>query len=128
MLEKRWAMPDPKCPATTTGLALALALLALMLVVSSQVSGLAPVSTHSDYLRKDFARSAGPPTIRLGPALATESIRKIKALPSANEEEEGAEALVEPRVSFRVFSSFSQALERHRIVPRPLLSPYPLRC
>ena len=121
-------MPDRKHLVSTLRLTSSLALLALVLVVSVRLSGLVTPSPRPDSLRDDFTLAAGQPTTCLGAAMATDAVPKIKALPSENEEEEGANALVGPRASFPSFCSFRKIHGRQLIVPRSIPSLYPLRC
>jgi len=121
-------MPDRKRLVFTLGLTSSLALLALVLIVSVRSSELAAVSSRPDSLRNDFTLPAGQPTTCLGAAMATDAMRKIKALPPKDEEEEGADALVEPRGSFLSFCSVRKSPERQSIIPPSILSLYPLRC
>jgi hypothetical protein len=128
MLEKRWAMPDRKRLLSTLRLAFALALLALVVVASIQLSGLETVSSRPDGRRSDFTLPPGRSTACLDAATATDVDRKMKAFSSENEEEEGADALIEPRVSFLNLCSFRKVPDYQLIAPRSILSLYPLRC
>jgi hypothetical protein len=129
MLEKRWAMPDRKLLVATLGLATSLALLALVLVASIRLPGFVATSSHPDYLRDNLILTPGQPATCLVAAEATGPVRESKALLSKNEqEEEEADAFVEPRASFLILCSAREAPERRLIVPRSILSLYHLRC
>lgn len=121
-------MTDRKHLVSTLAITSSLALLALVLVASVRLSGWVTVSSRPDSLGSDFALPAGQPTTCLDAAIDNDAYRKLKAFPSENEEEEGADALVESRVSFLSFSSFGKLPEHQLIVPRSVLSFYPLRC
>jgi hypothetical protein len=60
--------------------------------------------------------------------MATEPVLQGNALPSEDEEQDGADALDEPRVAFLIPSSFRKVPDRQSIAPRSILSLYPLRC
>jgi hypothetical protein len=60
--------------------------------------------------------------------MAIDAVLKMKARHSENEEEDGADALDEPRVTFPSLSSLRKVPDRHLIAPRSILSLYPLRC
>ena len=128
MLEKQWAMPDRKRLVSTLRLTSSLALLALVLVASIRLSGSATDTYRPDCLRSNFTLLPGQPTTRLSAAIARDADRKMRALPSGNEEEEGADALDESRVSFLSLCSFRKIPDRQLIAPRSILSLYPLRC
>lgn len=121
-------MPDRKLLVSTLGLTSSLALLALMLVVPIRSLGFVTVSSRPDCLRSSFTLLPGQSTTHLGVASTTDAVRKMKALPSENEEEDGADALDEPRVSFLSLCSFRKVPHRQLIAPRSILSLYPLRC
>ena len=60
--------------------------------------------------------------------MATDAILEVNALRSENEEQDGADGLDEPRVSFLIPCSYRKAPDRQLIAPRSTLSLYPLRC
>jgi len=94
MLEKRLAMHDRDRIVATLGLASSLGLLTLVLVASIRLPAFATVRSRPDCLRSNFSLSTGQPASCLGATMDTGAVRKLKALPSENEEEEeGAEAL-----------------------------------
>ena len=126
--EKRGAMPDRKSLVSMLWLTSSLALLASVLVAPIRTSGFVSVSSRPDCLRRNFALPPGQPTTRLGAAMATDAVLEVNALPSENEEQDRADALDEPRVSFLIPCSFRKVPDRQLIAPRSILSLYPLRC
>jgi hypothetical protein len=127
MLEKRWAMPDPRRLGSTLVIRSSLVLLALVLVAPIRLSGFVTVSSRPDCFRSDFTLSPGEPTTSLSAAMR-DIVRKMKALRCGNEEEEGADALDEPRVSFLSLCSFRKVPDHQATAPRSILSLYPLLC
>lgn len=125
MLEMRWTMPDWKHLISTIGLT---SLLALVLVVPIRSPGSVSDPSRPVCLNNSFAPPPSHSTARLGETSATDAVQKLKALPSENEGEEGADALDEPRVSFLSFRTFRKVPDRRLIAPRSILSLYPLRC
>jgi hypothetical protein len=126
--EKRVAMPDRKSLVSTLCHASSLALLAWVLVAPIQTSGFVSLSSRPDCLRRNFALPPGQPTTRLSAAMATDAVLEVNALASEDEEQDRAEALDEPRVSFLILCSFRKGPHRQLIAPRSILSLYPLRC
>jgi hypothetical protein len=59
--------------------------------------------------------------------MADDAVVEVKALPSENEEQD-ADALHEPQVSFLIPWSFRKVPDRQLIAARSILSLYPLRC
>jgi hypothetical protein len=121
-------MPDRKNLVCTLWLASSLALLASVLVAPIRTSGFVTLSSPSDCLRRNFAVLPGQATTRLSAAMATDTVLLVNALPSENEEQDGADALDEPRVTFLIPCSFRKVPDRQLIAPRSILSLYPLRC
>ena len=121
-------MPDRKSLVSTLWLTSSLALLASVLVAPIRTSGFVTVSARPDCLRRNFALPPGQPTTRLGAAMDTDAIVEVDALPSESEEQDRADALDEPRVSFLTPCSFRKVPDRQLIAPRSILSLYPLRC
>jgi hypothetical protein len=121
-------MPDRKSLVSTLWLTSSLALLAWVPVAPIRTSGFVTVSSRPDCLRRNFALPPGQPTARLSASMATDAVLQVNALPSANEEEDRADALDEPRVSFLIPHSFPKAPDCQLIAPHPILSLYPLRC
>jgi len=120
-------MPDLKSLVSTLWLTSSLALLAsVLVVVPIRTSGF--VSSRPDCLRRNFALTPVQPTTRLGAAMATDAVLEVNALPSENEEQDRANPLDEPRVSFLMPCSFPKVPDRQLIAPRSILSLYPLRC
>lgn len=121
-------MPDRKGLVSTLCVAFSLALLASAVVAPIQTWGRSTLSARYDYLRRNFALPAGQPATCLSAATATDAALQMKALPSEDEEQDGADAPDEPRVSFLIPSSFRKILDRQSIPPLSILSLYPLRC
>jgi hypothetical protein len=121
-------MPDRKSLVSTLCLTSSLAMLASVLVAPIQTSGFAPVSSRPDCLRRNVALPPGQPTTCLSAAMATDAVLKADALRSESEEQERADALDEPRVSFLIPGSFCKVRDRPVIATRLILSLYPLRC
>jgi hypothetical protein len=112
-------MPDRKSLVSTLLLTSSLALL---------TSGFVTVSSRPDCLRRNFALTVGQPTTFLCAAMATDAVLQMKALLSEDEEQDRADPLDEPRVSFLIPCSFRKNPDRQLIAPRSNLSLYPLRC
>jgi hypothetical protein len=121
-------MPDLRSLVSTLWLTFSLALLASVLVVPLRTSGFVTVLSRPDSFHRNFALPPGQPTIRLSAAMATDAVLEVNALPSENEEQDRADALEEPRVSFLIPCSFRKVPDRQLIAPRTILSLYPLRC
>jgi hypothetical protein len=121
-------MPNLKSLLSTLWLTSLLALLASVLVGPVRTSGFVTVSSRPDCLRRDFARSSSQPTAHFNKKMATDAVLEVDALPSESEEQERADALDEPRVSFLIPCSFRKVADRQLIVPCSILSLYPLRC
>ena len=60
--------------------------------------------------------------------MTTDPVLHVSALRSANEEQEGADFLEKPRVSFVIPCSFRKVPDGQLTTPRSILSLYPLRC
>ena len=121
-------MPDSKQSLPILRLTSLLALLVFMLVAPIQLVGLVSASSRPDCLQSDFTLPQGRHTASLSVTTATDAVWKMKALRSESEEEEGADALDESRVSFLKLSSSRKALDRHFITRQSIPSVYPLRC
>lgn len=121
-------MPDRKSLVSTLWLTSLLALLALVLVAPIRTSGFVTASSRPDCHRRDFALPPRQPTTSLSAVMATDVVLRMKALPFDPEEQDRADALDEPRVSFPIPCSFHKIPNRRLIAPRPVLSLYPLRC
>ncbi len=121
--EKRVAMPDRKSFLSTLWLT---SLLASVLIAPIWTSGF--VSSQPDGLRRNFALPPGQPTTRLAAAMATDALQQVNALRCEDEEQDRADALDEPRVSFLIPCSFRKVPDRQLIAPRSILSLYHLRC
>jgi hypothetical protein len=125
--EKRVAMPDRKSLVFTLCLTSLMAL-ASLLVAPIWTSGFVSVSSRPDCLSPKCALPPGQPTTRLSAAMATDTILEVNALASEDEEQDRADALDEPRVSFLIPRSFRKVSDRQLIASRSILSLYPLRC
>jgi hypothetical protein len=121
-------MRDRESLVSTLWLISSLALLALVLVAPTRTSGFVTVSSRPDCLRRDVALPPAQPTTRLKAAVATDAVLEVDALPSESEEQERADALDEPRVSFLIPCSFRKVPDRQFIDPHSVLILYPLRC
>jgi len=127
-------MPDRKSLVSTLWLTSSLALLASLLVPPIRTSGFVSVSSRPDCLRRNFALAPGQPATRLSAAMATVAVPQVNARPSEKalrseyEEQDRADPLDEPRVSFLIPCSFGKVLDRQLIAPRSILALYPLRC
>jgi hypothetical protein len=121
-------VPDRKSLVFTLWLTSSLALLASVLVAPIRTPGFLTVSSWPDCLGCNSALPPGQPTTRLSAAMATDVVLQVNALPSENEEQDRADALDEPRVSFLIPCSFCKVPDRQSIAPRSILSHYPLRC
>jgi hypothetical protein len=121
-------MPGGKSLVSTLWLTSSLALLASILVAPIRTSGFASVSSQLDCLPRNFAMPPGQPTTRLSAPKATDAVQDVNALASENEEQDRADPLDEPRVSFLIPCSFRKVTDRHLIAPHSILSLYPLRC
>jgi hypothetical protein len=121
-------MPKRKSDCSTLWLTSSLALLAWVLVAPVWTSGFVSVSCRLECLRRNFAEAPGQPTTRVGAAMATDAILQMNALPSENEEQDRADPLDEPRISFLIPYTFRKVPDRQLTAPRSILSLYPLRC
>jgi hypothetical protein len=121
-------MPDLKSLASTLWLTSSLALLASVLVVPIRTSEFVTVSSQPDCLRRDFGLPPGQSATHFSKAMATDAVLEVDALPSESEEQERADALDEPRVSFLIPCSFRKVPDRQFIDPHSVLTLYPLRC
>ena len=133
-------MPDRKSLAATLWLMSSLALLASVLAAPIRPSGFVAASPRPDGLAAGFAPISGQPAARIGEAMFEDAILRVDALSSENEEpdrsdalaeaeeQDRADALDEPRISFLIPCSFRKIHDRQLIVPRSILSHYPLRC
>jgi hypothetical protein len=121
-------MPDRQSLVFTLWLTTSLALLASVLAAPIWTSGFITVSSRPDCLRRNFALPPGQPTTRLSAAMATDAVLQVNALASEDEEQDRADALDEPRVSFLIPCSLRKVPDRQLIPPQSILSLYPLRC
>jgi hypothetical protein len=120
-------MTDRKSFVCTLWLICSVAVLAAVLVAPIRTLGFVSVSSRPNF-RRNFSLSPRQPTTRLSAAMATEAVLHVSALPSANEEQERADPLDEPRVSVLIPCSFHKVPDRQLTAPRSILSLYPLRC
>ena len=121
-------MPDRKSLVSTLWLLSSLVLLASVLVAPTRKSGFVTVSSRPDCQRATFARPQAEPSTHLRAGMADDAVPQVNALPSEDEEQDRADALNEPRVSFLIPCSFRKVPDRQLIAPRSILSHYPLRC
>jgi hypothetical protein len=121
-------MPDRKSLICTLWLTTSLALLASVLVAPIRASGFVCASSWPDCLPRNSALPPGQPTTRLRAAMATDAVLEVDALLSESAEQDRADALEEPRVSFLIPCSFREVPNRQLIAPRSILTLYPLRC
>ena len=121
-------MSDSKSFVCTLWLTSSLALLASLLVVSVRTSELGSDSSRPDCHRRNFAQAPGQPTTCVSAAMPTDVVLRVIALRSENEEQDGADPLDEPRISFLIPCSFRKVPDRQLTAPRSILSLYPLRC
>jgi hypothetical protein len=121
-------MPDRKSVISMLWLTSSLALLASVLDAPIRTSGFVSVSSRPDCVRRLFALPPDQPATRLSAAMATDAVPQVNALPSENEEQDRADPLDEPRVSFLIPCSFRKLPDRESIVPPMILTLYPLRC
>ena len=121
-------MPDRKSLVFTLWLISSLALLASVLVAPIRTSGCVALSSEPNLVRGTLASPPSQPTTRLKAAVASDAGLEVSDFASEGEEQDPAEALDEPRVSFLIPSSFRKALDRQVIAPRLIFSLYPLRC
>ncbi len=105
-----------------------LTLLASILLAPNWTSRCFTVLSRPDSLPREFAPLPDQPTIHLAAAMATDADFQVNALPSESEEQDRAESLDEPRVSFLIPCSLRQIPDRPPIAPRSIISLYPLRC
>lgn len=120
-------MSDRKSLVSTLWLTPSLALLASVLVAPIRTSGFIVLS-QPDCLRRNFALPPGRPTTRLSASMPTDAVPQVNALPPENEEQDRADALDEPRVSFLIPCSLPKVPDRQLIAPRSIPSLYHLRC
>ncbi len=122
-------MPDRRSLIPTLLVTCALALLASVVVAPIRTSGFVSVSSRVDCLRRNFALPECQPPARLTTGRATDTVLEVNALPAENEEQQDrADALDEPRVTFLLPYSFRKIPDRQLFAPRSILSLYPLRC
>ena len=121
-------MPDRKSIVSALWLTFSLALLPLVLVAPIRTSGSVTFSYRPECLRYNFDLPSGQPKGRLSAAVTSDAVLEVNAVASENEEQDRADPLDEPRVSFLIPCSFRKVPDRQVIAPRSTLSLYPLRC
>jgi hypothetical protein len=121
-------MRDRKSLVCKLWLSSSLALLASVLVAPNRTSGCVSVSPRLDCVRRNFDLTPDQPTTCVSAAMASDAVLLVNALRSQNEEQDGADPLDEPRVSFLIPCSFRKVPDRESTAPRSILSLYPLRC
>ena len=129
-------MPHRKSLAPTLWLISLLALLAAVIVAPIRPAGFVTASSRPDCLRRNLALCPALSMTRLGAAALPVAVLQVNVPYSESEEQEltedeeqnRADALDEPRVSFLIPRSFRKIPARQSVPPRPILSLYPLRC
>ena len=121
-------MPDRKRHVSTVLLISTLALLAAILVAPIRSSEFATVSSRFNCLCRDFALPPSQPATRLNAPTAADVVIQALALPAEKDEQDGADALDEPRLSFLIPFSLRRVPDPQVSTPRSILSLYPLRC
>ncbi len=121
-------MLDRKSLVSALWLTSLLMLLAAVFAAPIRASGSVTVSSRPSSLLRNLARPLCQPTTQLSAATATDAVPEVNALPSENEELNGADALDGPRVFLLIPCSFRRVPDRQFIDARSILSHYPLRC
>ena len=128
MFEKRGAMTDRIRLVSLPWLTLSLVLLATVTVAPIRTSASVAVPSQPDGLRRAFAPPHSLPTPRLLTPIDADAVPPVNALASENEEQDRADALDEPRISVPIPCCFRKVASLRLMVPRSILSLYPLRC
>jgi hypothetical protein len=121
-------MPDRKTLVTALWLASSMALLAPVLVAPIRTPGFVTASVRPHCLRRNFVISPGQPKIHLSARTDADAVPEVDALPSEDEEQDRADPLDQPRVTFLLPRSFRKVPDRLLIAPPSILSLFPLRC
>ncbi len=121
-------MPNRKILISTLGLASSLVFLAIFILAPSQSLRFVAFSAPSESTIANSSSDTRQPTSFLSTAISPESVLVVDALRSETEEQDLADPLDEPRISFLNPRSFRNDTDRQLIVPRSILSHYPLRC
>ena len=125
--EKRGAMPDRNSLVCTLWLASLLTLLASVLDAPLRPSAFASSFRPNSHCRI-FTLPQVQPTTHLRAAIVTDEVLQVNGLPAESEEQDWADALDEPRVTFLIPCSFHKTPDLQPISPRSIPSLYPLRC
>jgi hypothetical protein len=121
-------MPDRQSLVCMLWLTTSLGLLVSALGAPNRTSGFITVSSRPDCLRRNFALPPGESRSHLSPAMASDAILEMNALPYEEEEQDRADASDDPRVSFLIPFSFPKARDLPLIAFRSIFSLRPLRC
>ena len=121
-------MPGRKCLVYTLWLLPSLMLLAWVLVAPTWKSGLVAVSSQPDCQHKTLDGPQAEPSSHLRAGTAGDDATRVDALACEDEEQDRVDALNEPRASFLITRSFRKLTARQSILPRSILSHYPIRC
>jgi hypothetical protein len=121
-------MPDRKNLVTILCVASSLGLLASVLVAPIRTSEFLAVSSRIESLFRNEVPASSESTPRFHVAVETDAVPRISALPSEPEEQDRADALGEPHITFRIPCSFLKISYRKSLPPSTILSLYPLRC
>lgn len=123
-------MPDRKGLVLTLWLSALLAMLAAAASAPIVPHGPESVAASPESALRNLHLPPSRSTVCLNAAMATDAVVQVSALPTDIEEQEQdwAEALDETRVTFLLPCSFRKVVDRQSIVPRSILSHYPIRC
>ena len=121
-------MPARKSLVYTFWLLPSLMLLAWVLVAPTWKSGLVAVSSQSDCQRNALAGPQAEPSSHLRAGMAGDDATQVDVLACEDEEQDRVDDLNEPRASFLITCSFRKLPARQSILPRSILSHYPIRC
>lgn len=105
-------------------------LLTMALVAQIWASGFVGDTSRPDSFRRTLALLPNQLTPQFSAVVSTEVVLQVNALLSEEEEQEQdwADALDVPRVSFQIPSSLHNILDGQSLAPCSILSRYPLRC
>ena len=121
-------MPGRKSLVCTLWLLPSLMLLAWVLVAPTRKSGLVAVSSQPDSQRNTLAGPRAEPSTRLRAGMAGDDATQVDAFACEDEEQDRVDDLIEPRASFLITCSSRKLPARQSILPRSVLSHYPIRC
>ena len=121
-------MSDQKSLVFTLGL---VALVLLLVTVPSRpirTSEFDAVSFERDGVRHNIAVRSSQSKPHLCAGTGAGAVLEVNALRSENDEEDRVDAVDERRISFSVPCCFRTISDHQLIVPRSIISLYPLRC